>query len=368
VKEITALAKPATVDVPLDPCSPHCRSARAATRRRSGLIATSLCVAAAGVVAVLIWQGVTEQGAPDPLRPNTSPTVAFLDIGVLVFREGLECILVLAAITASMTGTKQAHRRPVAVGAAIAFGATLITWLIAVRILGSLMDNVPALDLQAATGLLAVVVLLVIMNWFFHKIYWGGWIRHHNRRRKSLLANGGSSAHSRLWWGLVLLGFTSLYREGFEVVLFLQSYQLRLGGGVVLKGALLGLLLSGMVAVLTFVLQQRLPYRRMLITTGILLGVVLLVMVGEQAQEMQLAHWISRTEIPWLVDVLPAWVGMWFAVFPTYETLLAQSIAAILVVGSYYAARHLSGLPPEFEETPQPAPDARIVEQLETVP
>ena len=102
------------------------------------------------------------------------------------------------------------------------------------------------------------------MNWFFHKIYWGGWIRAHNRRRKSLLsgANGSGISHSRLWWGLILLGFTSLYREGFEVVLFLQSYNLRFGGGVVLKGALLGLLLSGMVAVLTFVLQQRLPYRK----------------------------------------------------------------------------------------------------------
>ena len=55
--------------------------------------------------------------------------------------------------------------------------------------------------------------------------------------------------------------------------------------------------LTGMVAVLTFVLQQRLPYRKMLITTGILLGVVLLVMVGEQAQEMQLANWISTTPI-----------------------------------------------------------------------
>src|SRR2546423_12638938 len=94
------------------------------------------------------------------MRPNTSPTVAFLDIGVLVFREGLECILVLAAITASMVGARQAHRRPVALGAGIAFGATLVTWLIAVRIVGSLMDNVPALDLQAATGLLAVIVLL----------------------------------------------------------------------------------------------------------------------------------------------------------------------------------------------------------------
>src|SRR4051812_42663795 len=308
------------------------------------MIAAILSLGAAAVVAVMIWQGVTEQGAPDPLRPNTSPTVAFLDIAVLVFREGLECILVLAAVTASMTGTKQAHRRPVAIGAGIGFGATLVTWFIAIGIMGSLMDNVPALDLQAATGLLAVIVLLVIMNWFFHKIYWGGWIRAHNRRRKSLLATDPArkNGHSRLWWGLVLLGFTSLYREGFEVVLFLQSYNLRLGGHVVLKGALLGLLLSGMVAVLTFVLQRRLPYRKMLITTGVLLGVVLLVMVGEQAQEMQLAGWIGRTEIPAVAAVIPPWMGMWFAVFPTYETLACQAIAAVLVIGSYYAARRLT--------------------------
>ena len=89
----------------------------------------------------------------------------------------------------------------------------------------------------------------------------------------------------------------------------------------------------------------------MLITTGILLGVVLLVMVGEQAQEMQLAHWISRTEIPWLVNVIPAWAGMWFAVFPTYETLIAQSIAAVLVIGSYYAARHFGGAAPVDESS-----------------
>src|SRR5437773_3031106 len=175
---------------------------------------------------------------------------------------------------------------------------------IAVRVVGSLSDNMSALDLQAATGLLAIIVLLVIMNWFFHKIYWGGWIRAHNRRRKSLLENARMAEISqrRLWFGLVLLGFTSLYREGFEVVLFLQSYHLRLGGGVVLKGALLGMTLTVIVALVTFVLQQRLPYRRMLITTGILLGVVLLVMVGEQAQEMQLAHWISTSTFDCLID------------------------------------------------------------------
>ncbi len=291
----------------------------------------------------MTWQGLTTGGSPDPTRANTSPTVAILDIGVLVFREGLECILVLAAITASMTGPRRACRRPVAWGAGLAFLATLVTWMIAIRIMSALSDNVSALNLQAATGLLAVVVLLVIMNWFLHKIYWGGWIRAHNRRRKTLLSSGlaPEASQARLIWGLILLGFTSLYREGFEVVLFLQTYRLRLGGGVVLQGALLGLALSALVAILTFVMQQRLPYRNMLITTGILLGGVLLVMVGEQAQEMQLAHWISTTPVPWLVSHIPDWAGLWFAIFPTYETLIAQLIAGIIVIGSYYAARRV---------------------------
>ncbi|HJT46188.1 MAG TPA: FTR1 family protein [Chthoniobacterales bacterium] len=316
-----------------------------ASRPSRMIFGIGISVAALAVIAVLVWQGIFAQGAPDPTNPNTSKTVAALDIGVLVFREGLECILVLAAITATMTGPKRAHRKPIALGAGFAFLATLITWVIAVRIVDSLSDNMRALDLQAATGLLAVVVLLIIMNWFFHKIYWGGWIRAHNRRRKTLLENGHGShlAKRSLVWGLILLGFTSLYREGFEVVLFLQTYHLRFGGSVVLQGALLGIALSAIVAVLTFVLQQKLPYRRMLITTGVLLGVVLLVMVGEQAQEMQLAHWISTTPIVSLVPVVPKWMGLWFSIYPTYETLVAQALAAILVVGSYYAARKIGG-------------------------
>ncbi len=310
---------------------------------RAAVLFAAMCVA-----AIFIWQGVIGHGNPDPLQPRTPPLVASLDIAVLVFREGLECILVLAAITASMLGPKRILRRPVMWGAFCAFLATLVTWFIATGIMGQLSENVSALNLQAATGLLAVIVLLVIMNWFFHKVYWGGWIRHHNRRRKSLFDLGDESPKVR--WGLLMLGFTSLYREGFEVVLFLQSYNLRLGGQVVLKGTMLGLVFTGMVALLTFVLQAKLPYRKMLIVTGALLGVVLLVMVGEQAQEMQLAHWIRATPIPWLQNVVPAWAGLWFAIFPTYETIAAQLFAALLVIGSYYGARHFGegrSAPPE---------------------
>ena len=78
-----------------------------------------LALAALIVAGVLVWQGITSGGNHDPTAPNTSPTAALLNIAVLVFREGLECILVLSAITASMTGNKQAHRRPMMAGAGI---------------------------------------------------------------------------------------------------------------------------------------------------------------------------------------------------------------------------------------------------------
>ena len=299
-----------------------------------------LAVAALIVVSILVWQGLTARGNPNPAAPNTSPAAATLDIGVLVFREGLETILVLAAIVASMTGERMAQRKPVIAGAGAAFGATLITWFVAVGIMSNLQQNVSALNLQAATGLLAVVVLLVVMNWFFHKIYWGGWIAMHNRNKKKLLSSASVAEISRrrLTMGLALVGFASLYREGFEVVLFLQTYYLQMGGRIVLFGALLGLFFTGIVAALTFIAHRRLPYRKMLVLTGLLLGVVLLVMVGEQAQEMQLAGWIRTTPISWLK--IPDWAGLWFSVFPTVQTLVAQAIALLLVVGSYFAARY----------------------------
>jgi high-affinity iron transporter len=293
------------------------------------------------VAGVIVWEAVMTSGVPNPLAPGASISAAVLDIGVLVFREGLECVLVLAAITAGTNRYRSSGQKPVMIGVGAGLVATLATWVAAVRVLDDLSQRISALALQAATGLLAVLVLLVVMNWFFHRLYWTGWISLHSKRKRELLEQAGAELRSPagVFWGMALLGFTSLYREGFEVVLFLQSYRLRLGGTVVLGGACLGIALTAIVAFFTFVAHQKLPYRRMLILTGILLGIVLVVMVGEQAQEMQLAHWIPATPIPALVPVIPTWMGLWLSIFPTVETLLAQAIAAALVLGSYAAAK-----------------------------
>jgi high-affinity iron transporter len=302
---------------------------------KNRIISFVLSLGVAAVAAVLVLQVLRTGGLPNPMAHGDFGA-RVLDIAVLVFREGLECILVLAAVTANMVGTKRSYQKPVAAGALGAFAATLITWFVAVGIIESLTDNVSALNLQAATGLIAIIVLLVVMNWFFHKVYWTGWISMHSRKKTQLMKE---SSTAKLWVGLALLGFSSVYREGFEVVLFLQSYRLKLGIGPVLSGVGIGFALTLVVGALTFIAHRRLPYRRMLVLTGVMLGLVMLVMVGEQAQEMQLANWLPTTPIAGLSRFIPDWMGLWFAVFPTAETLAAQVVAGALVVGSYYLAR-----------------------------
>lgn len=286
-------------------------------------------VGAACVIVALLWQAITAQGAPDPTAKGLSQTAMALSGGVLVFREGLEAVLVLAVITSGLIRSRQDYWRSVLAGAAAAFVATIATWFIAVAIISSV--NAPMLQIQAATGLLAIAVLLVVMNWFFHKVYWTGWIGHHSARGRNLL-KGTTGLDSKTFWGLALLGFTAVYREGFEIVLFLQDLRLKAGTAMILTGAGIGLVLTGIVAGLVFSAHQRLPYKKMLVWAGVLLGVVMVVMVGESVQEMQLAHWLPTTN---LALPIPSWVGTWFATFPTLEGLIGQTLAILFVVGPF---------------------------------
>ena len=295
-------------------------------------------VLAVGCVAVVLgWH--SSGGTVDPSvaanARHMSPTTAVINSAILVFREGLETILVLAAITASFRGTNRVYKRPVAIGGGVGLLATVGTWFAAVGIIDLLGGS--GLSLQAATGIPAIIVLLVVMNWFFHKVYWTGWISHHHKRRKGLLSGDPNSHMRATLLGFGLLGFTSIYREGFEVVIFLQSLRVTFGSSVVLEGVARGFMFTAAVGVLTFTLHQKLPYKRLLIITGAMLLVVLIVMVGEEINEMQLAGWIGTTSIGnW-----PGWLGQWFSLFPNVQTIVAQFGAIAIVLGSYLLAEYL---------------------------
>ncbi|HEX4805847.1 MAG TPA: FTR1 family protein [Conexibacter sp.] len=287
------------------------------------------------LLAGLVYLMATASTGPvDPTATTTreSHATVVFDSSIIVFREGLEAVLIFAAVTASFLGADKQRRRPVVLGAACAFAAAVATWFAAQALLA--VASPLGARLQAITGFVAIAVLLVVLNWFVHKVYWSQWIGRHHRQRRKLLAASGFSATL----GLVLLGFTSVYREGFEVVLFLQSLELKDGSAAVLEGVGFGLAATALVGAVTFWLHHKLPYKKMLVLTGVLVGVVLVVMTGGTALSFQQLGWLPTHATPF---TLPRWMGPWFEMRSTWETLGAQTLAALFVVGSYFLAEHV---------------------------
>ena len=270
------------------------------------------------------------------LGQGATAATAVTNAAVIVFREGLEAVLILAAVMASLSGAARGQRRPMLFGAALALLASVVTFILARTVLTELSRY--GEKLEAIVGLIAIAVLLLVLNWFFHKVYWTDHIKKFNKRRKALVGITAGGLISAQVVGFVLLGFSTVYREGFETVLFLQALELNSGLAVVLEGVALGALLVGAVAVATFVLERKLPYKKMLIVTGVLLTVVLMIMMGKTVRTMQGVGWVPITPIDMEI---PYWAGIWLGIFPTVETLLAQAAGGVFVIGSYFLAERL---------------------------
>lgn len=265
---------------------------------------------------------------------RSAPEAVIGNAAIIVFREGLEAVLILASLLASLrTAEEMRFRRPLIGGAALAFLATAITWVLANSLLNVLLPL--GERLEAIVSLIAIGVLLVITNWFFHKVYWTGWMANFHAQKRRLIGGVVTVSVSQTL-GLVLLGFTSIYREGFETVLFLQSLVLEAGIGIVLQGVVLGLIATSIVGVITFALQVRLPYKKMLVVTGVMIGGVLLVMVGNTVHVMQVVGWMPIHPIQGVF--FPYWMGQWFGIFATWEGIILQFAAAAFVIGSYFIA------------------------------
>jgi high-affinity iron transporter len=265
------------------------------------------------------------------LNAGTAPAAIVFNAATIVFREGLEAILILASLLASMIGANRQFKRPLAFGAIAAFIATIVLFILArsaILSFGKYSEQI-----EAVVSLLAIGVLLLVMNWFFHKVYWTRWIaKHHEHRRRLLI--GGAAGQA---FGFIVLGFTSVFREGAETVLFLQALVLDAGTIVVIQGVLLGLAAVAIVGALTLVLQTKLPHKKMLIVTGVLIAVVLVTMVGSTVHTLQLIGWLPITPIPG-TESLPYWTGVWLGIHGTWQGILAQLAALVFVFGSYFLA------------------------------
>ncbi len=268
---------------------------------------------------------VTLQAGPPPAE------AVIFNSAVIVFREGLEAVLIFAALMASMIGAYTVYRRPMVIGGLLAFGATALTWVIFHFLLGSLRAY--GEKLEAVVSLIAIGVLVLVMNWFFHKTYWTRWIQQFHGKKRMILGMAAGQTVS-----FMLLGFASVYREGFETTLFLQALVLDAGTLTVLQGVGLGLIATAAVGVIVFGLQAKLPHKKLLIVTGVMIAGVLVTMVGNTVHVFQAVGWMPITPIE-RVD-FPYWAGTWLGLFPTWEGIVLQFVAGVFVVGSYFVAEH----------------------------
>ncbi|MFT2721205.1 FTR1 family iron permease [Deinococcus sp. A31D244] len=260
------------------------------------------------------------------LGTEVAPAAVATNAGIIVFREGLEAVLILAALMGSL-------RRPMWLGAAGAFAATAATWFVlqgALSLLGRYGEK-----LEAVVSLIAIGVLLLIMNWFFHQVYWTDRMASFQKHKHELTRGPGGAALRVQWWGLAVLGFTSVYREGFETVLFLQSLALQAGAASVLSGTAIGLGSVLAIGAAVFKLQAKLPMKKLLVWTGMLICAVLGVMVGNTVHTLQLVGWLPVHPLP---VTLPASLGLWLGLHGTWEGIALQAASVAAVIGSFFAA------------------------------
>jgi high-affinity iron transporter len=271
------------------------------------------------------------ESAQAALKAGTAPQAIIFNAATIVFREGLEAILILASLLASMVGANRQFKRPLAFGA---LGALLVTAILFVLVQNALLSfGQYSEQIEAVVSILAIGVLLIVMNWFFHKVYWTKWIAKHHEQRRRLLIGGVAGQ----MLGFAALGFTSVFREGAETVLFLQALVLDAGTWIVVQGVALGLAATAVVGVLTLVLQQKLPHKKMLIVTGMMIALVLVTMVGQTVHTLQLVGWLPISPLRG-AETWPTWIGVWLGIHGTWQGIIAQVIAVVFVFGSYFLA------------------------------
>ena len=263
------------------------------------------------------------------LKVAVSPATIAFTTSTIVMREGMEAVVILAAILAGLRGVENRRpRRHLVAGAWCAVGASVLTFWLSRTLIKSLVQY--GEYLEAIISVLAVVILLIVTNWVFHKVYWVQWNAKLRQLTRAVEAQEGRRWE---WLGLVGVGFLTIYREGFETSLFLQSLILEGGVQPVLVGFSIGMAFVGTVGTAVFLIGAKLPYRKLLVITGVLVVSIMVTFIGSTVRLFQTVDWMPIHPIPWLH--LPSWAGLWFGLYPSWEGMLIPPLGLVYVAGAW---------------------------------
>ncbi|WP_036703943.1 FTR1 family iron permease [Paenibacillus sp. OSY-SE] len=255
--------------------------------------------------------------ALEPIASTSSYTA--WDAAVILLREGLEAILVLAALLAYVKRTDNKTARNyiwAGSGAGLVLSgvfAIVLTYAISQAASGSARELI-----EGITGLVAVVMMLTIGNWLHSKSSMASWNAYISKQVDGALARGSL-------WSLFAVAGLAILREGAETAIFyigmapsIEPLQLAIGIG----GALLALVVLGF-AIIHF--SAKLPIRPFFMAATALIYYLVIRFLGESIHALQVAGKLSAHSQAGLPSI--GWLGA----YPTWETFVPQ-LAALLFI------------------------------------
>jgi len=260
-----------------------------------------------------------------------APMIAFISSFAIIFREGLESVLILGAIITYLEASRNIKfKKYVHYGIVLAIAATAVTWFIASYIIE--ISGVNRELIEAVAALSATAVLFYVSFWILNKIEHKRWMEFVKAKVFQASTTGGAMV-------FVMLSFFTVYREGFETVLFYQAMfgfakymELYVGLGFILGIlSLLGIYFGFRK------LGKRLPLRALFgLTMGI--GAYLsIAFLGNAIREFQVLDYIPYTSMLGIIPRLDINVATMTGIYPTLETTIGQIILlSVYLVASLY--------------------------------
>ena len=259
--------------------------------------------------------------------------LTFLAAFGIIVREGLEAILIIAAIIAYLTKSgnsgmlKKVYAGAV-LGIAASFAAAgLLFYLKKVWVGAGQSQEI----LEGITALIAVCVLFYVSNWMISKAEAASWTKYIDGKVQSSVAMGSGFA-------LAFTAFLSVFREGAEVVLFYQPMLSEGNGAMVWAGFAAGCVLLVFVYLAIVKLSIRLPIKVFFTATSILMAVMCVSFLGSAIKELAEGNLFDLVlRVPGIPenDIVQI-----FGIYPYLETLVPQLILSIILLITFLAAHY----------------------------
>jgi high-affinity iron transporter len=258
-----------------------------------------------------------------------APTIAFSTSFSIIFREGLESALIIGAILTYLEASRNnKFKKHVYYGILIAIGATAVTWFIAEFIID--ISGASRELIEAIAGISAVAVLFWVSFWVLNKIETKRWIEFVKAKVWKATATGSIMV-------FVMLSFFTVYREGFETVLFYQAMLsfAKYMEWYVIGGLVIGLSVIVATAILVRKLGKRLPLKVLFALTMGIGAYMSIAFIGNAVREFQELGFISTTHLIGIVPRLDINLASMTGIHPTLETVIAQvSLLGVYAIGS----------------------------------